>query len=454
MGNQSGSLNSFFGSGAGQGNRGSQGSFFGYAAGYNNAADFNSFYGLESGFSNTTGSGNSFYGYKTGLASDKGHYNSLFGYQAGLSNTGLNSIGNSLFGAYAGMNGSGGANSFFGYRAGFNDASGLYNTLIGTNADVASPNLSYATAIGAEAKVDCSDCMILGAADDNALRVGIGTPSLIGSNARLDVEARNNTTFGILGETFTSGGTGVRGQIVGPGGGIGVAAVAGDAGNVALNTYGTSYFQGDSTPLDSKFGNGVAIGFGSAGYIYAFNYSSGQPQTLLLNHTGGNVGIGTTNPIRTLTVNGRARVGSIPLEPSAASVCFNAAGDLLQCGGSSLRFKTNVKPFRSGLDLVRQLSPISFNWKEDERPDIGLAAEEVAKVDASLTFTNSEGEIAGVKYEKLNLLLINAIQQQQAQIEDQQKVITDQKEQNRKLEERLAAVEKLLSTMQSNTAAQ
>jgi hypothetical protein len=118
--------------------------------------------------------------------------------------------------------------------------------------------------------------------------------------------------------------------------------------------------------------------------------------------------------------------------------------------------------------MVRALRPISFTWKEDGRPDIGLGAEDVAKVDPSLTFTGSDGEVAGVKYERLNMLLINSVKEQQAQIEDQQNVISqqqeaisqqqkeirDQKEQNRKLEERLAALEKLISTIQPSTAAQ
>jgi hypothetical protein len=166
-----------------------------------------------------------------------------------------------------------------------------------------------------------------------------------------------------------------------------------------------------------------------------------------------NLGVGTDVPLRRLHVDGRARIGSIPLEaPTFGSVCFNFAGDLLQCNGSSLRFKTNVKEFRTGLDIVRQLSPISFDWKEDGRADVGLAAEDVFKVAPSFTLTDSNGEVAGVKYERLNMLLINAVKDQQVQIEDQQKRITEQQEQmvqqqeqNRKLEERLAALEALLS---------
>ena len=49
--------------------------------------------------------------------------------------------------------------------------------------------------------------------------------------------------------------------------------------------------------------------------------------------------------------------------------------------------------------------------------DIGLAAEEVNKVEPLLTFRNDKGEIEGVKYNKLSAVFINAIKEQQAQIE-------------------------------------
>ena len=48
---------------------------------------------------------------------------------------------------------------------------------------------------------------------------------------------------------------------------------------------------------------------------------------------------------------------------------------------------------------------------------MGLGAEEVAKVAPSLVFSNKEGEVEGVKYERLNLLLINAVKKQQQEIE-------------------------------------
>ena len=107
----------------------------------------------------------------------------------------------------------------------------------------------------------------------------------------------------------------------------------------------------------------------------------------------------------------------------------------MSCSGSSLRFKTNVKAFRSGLDVVQELNPICFNWKGDGQPDIGLAAEDVANVAPSFTFTNSEGAVEGVKYERLSMVLINAVKEQQTEIEGLRRA-------NETLNERLKALEK------------
>ena len=139
------------------------------------------------------------------------------------------------------------------------------------------------------------------------------------------------------------------------------------------------------------------------------------------------------------------RVVKIPLLPSGAAVCFNHEGDLLQCGASSLRWKTNVQPFLGGLDIVRRLRPITFTWKEGGQPDIGLGAEDVAKVAPAFTFIDNKGEITGVKYERLDLLLINAIKEQQNQIETL-------RAQNAAFKERLRAVEKQLRTKPVSSA--
>ena len=237
-------------------------------------------------------------------------------------------------------------------------------------------------------------------------------------------------------------GSGVHG--VSTSSGVGVMAETQNLGGIALRTNGSSWFAGDTTPLRASLvGNGTGIVVGSSGgfgYIQAYDYGVNQTRTLALNHNGGRVGIGTTAPNQTLDVNGQARIRSIPVAPSVATVCFNAVGDLLNCGASSLKWKTNVQLYRNGLDIIQRLRPISFNWKEDGRPDIGLGAEDVAKVAPSFAYTNSKGEVEGVKYERLNILLINAVKEQQSQISQQQRQIDEQRKQIRGLTRTVRAI--------------
>jgi Chaperone of endosialidase len=232
------------------------------------------------------------------------------------------------------------------------------------------------------------------------------------SSSGIGVAGFSNNSWGVFGQSITGFGVVGRGKI----------GVLGE---------GTSFFTGDTTPLPAGVGPGVAIGFDVGGYVFAYDYTFNETRALYLNHQGGPVGIGTTNPVRTLTVAGRARIGSIPQEPSGASVCFNVSGDLLQCGASSLRLKTNVQPFVGGLDIIRRLRPISFDWKDGSGHDIGLGAEEVAQAAPSFTFTDEKGEPTGVKYERLNMLLINAVKEQQAQIKQQERQIKQQQDQLR-----------------------
>ena len=55
--------------------------------------------------------------------------------------------------------------------------------------------------------------------------------------------------------------------------------------------------------------------------------------------------------------------------------------------------------------------------------DVGFGAEDVAKVEPLLVTYNEKGEVEGVKYEKLTTVLVNAVKEQQAQIEAQQRQI-------------------------------
>jgi hypothetical protein len=83
---------------------------------------------------------------------------------------------------------------------------------------------------------------------------------------------------------------------------VGIGTVAPVA---RLHVVGSSWFQGDNSPLPAAAGKGIIVGSsGNIGYISSFDYSTFTPQALLINNGGGNVGIGTNAPKARLDVTG------------------------------------------------------------------------------------------------------------------------------------------------------
>lgn len=115
------------------------------------------------------------------------------------------------------------------------------------------------------------------------------------------------------------------------------------------------------------------------------------------------------------------------------ALCLNSSNQIAYCS-SSARYKTDIAPLGMGLDVISRLRPVTFTWKEGGAPDLGLVAEEVYAVAPLLTTLNAEGEIEGVKYDRLGTVLVAGMQEQQAQIEALE-------EANAALEARLAALE-------------
>jgi len=196
--------NSFFGEQTGQSNTtGSQNSFFGANAGGDCPSPCpnpltgsnNSFVGNSAGKNNTTGYSNSFFGDSSGgncpiapcLNPLTGSFNSFFGDSSGFDNT--TGGDNSFVGNSAGENNTtGGSNTFFGSNAGKLNITGSNNTIIGKSASVSATNLTNATAIGANAVVSQNNSLVLG---DFGVNVGIGTSA---PTATLTVATSSNST--------------------------------------------------------------------------------------------------------------------------------------------------------------------------------------------------------------------------------------------------------------------
>ena len=71
----------------------------------------------------------------------------------------------------------------------------------------------------------------------------------------------------------------------------------------------------------------------------------------------------------------------------------------------------------------------------------GLIAEEVGDVYPDLVAHSADGQIETVKYQLLDVMLLNEIQRQQAEIRGLVRQSKDLQEQNKDLQQRLAALE-------------
>ena len=102
----------------------------------------------------------------------------------------------------------------------------------------------------------------------------------------------------------------------------------------------------------------------------------------------------------------------------------------------------------TGLEASAQDSGITLALtSEAGERDLGLVAEEVAKVEPLLVTHNERGEIEGVKYDRIAVVLINAIKQQQEQMERQKAENDKLKQQLKQQEERLLRLEAAMDAL-------
>jgi len=445
--NTTGSSNSFFGYKAGQATTTQdQNSFFGVNAGRNNVVSGNSFFGVNAGFNNTTGSSNAFFGLNAGQTNTTGGLNSFFGVSAGLNNTtgnsnsffgtnagqqnttgtnntfvGLNAGGgnhsgesNAFFGALAGLSNEASKNSFFGYLAGLGNSLGEQNSFFGFQAGKANTDGQFNSFFGSEAGENNTTGV-----NNSFFGFGSGITNTTGKlNSFFGAGAGFNNTDGDF-NTYV-------------GNNSGFVTTASDNSFVGYNaglenTTGrsNSFFGEHSGRFNTTGGFDTAIGynasFNQTGLFFAT--AIGAESRVLENAT---IALGRTDGSDRVVIYGLGTQGF-------ESLCRNDSNQVASCS-SSLRYKNNVHSFLTGLDIVRRLNPITFDWKKGNgRRDIGFAAEDVEKVEPMLTTYNKDGQIEGVKYGQLTTVLVNAVKEQQGEIELLREEIRLQQQQIRAL---------------------
>jgi hypothetical protein len=150
-------------------------------------------------------------------------------------------------------------------------------------------------------------------------------------------------------------------------------------------------------------GNTKTINLGTGGASGSFTRIAVGPSlgigTVIIN-SGTNLGIGTSVPTSALHVTGDALITGI-----TTSTDFNSSSDI--------NLKDNIQRIENPIDKVLQLDGVTFNWKETNRPSVGVVAQQVEKVLPQLV---SGDQTKTVNYNGLIALLIECVKEQQIEI--------------------------------------
>jgi len=169
-------------------------------------------------------------------------------------------------------------------------------------------------------------------------------------------------------------------------------------------------------------------------------------------------GLQTTNGASTCFVGGI--FNQTPVAGSHA-VVVGPNNQLADATLSSRRFKKDIAPIDKLSEGILALKPVTFHWKSDNtnEPEFGLVAEEVAKVNLDWITRNPQGEVTGVRYETIPVLLLNEFLKEHKKVEEQQASISQLKSEMQtmvaQLKEQAAQIQKVSAQLEvSKTAPQ
>ena len=126
-----------------------------------------------------------------------------------------------------------------------------------------------------------------------------------------------------------------------------------------------------------------------------------------------------------------------------------------------MRLKKDIQQLNGALDKVLKLRGVSYYWKNaeemaavrgkevfgyDDKKHIGVIAQEVEEVLPELVVTDNEG-FKSVKYENLTPVLIEAVKEQQAIIDAQNKKIEELEAKAKEVDELKAQMKEILEKL-------
>lgn len=115
------------------------------------------------------------------------------------------------------------------------------------------------------------------------------------------------------------------------------------------------------------------------------------------------VGIGTTNPSTKLQVAG-----------DVSAVDYNSTSDR--------DLKINIESLSGSIDILNQMNPVSFNWKDTGDKSYGLIAQELETILPELV---KNVDYKNISYIPIIAFLIDAVKKHEQEIADLKKKISE-----------------------------
>jgi len=198
--------------------------------------------------------------------------------------------------------------------------------------------------------------------------------------------------------------------------------VQGDARVTGILTVGTSSIILDGNTDVITVGSGATINGSNGNAVFAgsITASSFSGDGSGLTGAGSTVADDTTTnstfyPVFTATTTGTITASKV----STTKLTFNpstgtlTATDLNSSSDASL--KENIETIENAIDTVNDLRGVKFDWKEDGRTSYGVIAQELENVLPELV---SSGELKTVNYNGIIGVLIEAVKELSAEVED------------------------------------
>jgi hypothetical protein len=361
--------------------------------------------GTDALFTLTTGYSNTGLGFKALYHDTIGAFNTAAGDEALFSNT--TGDANTATGRQALFsNTTGGSNTANGFNALASNSTGNVNTATGGNALSHNADGSYNTATGFGALLTNTTGDSNTANGFNAL----ASNSIGNGNTAAGREALFRSTTGGVNTA-----TGFRA--------------------LEFNTTGDG---NTATGLNALDSNSTGSGNTATGRNVLFRNTTGNGNTAIGQSAGSNQTTGSDNVYIGLGVPG------VPGERSACYIAsiFNQtsangvpvlinSNNKLGTSTSSKRFKEDIKAMDKASEALFALKPVCFRYKKEIDPagisQLGLVAEDVAKVNPDLVVWDTEGKPYTVRYDQVNAMLLNEFLKEHRKNEEQETTIAELK---------------------------